>query len=118
MGEGHTICSTFVFFITPDRAITAVANLYSTGLDAYNSSPPTTRDGHFSIDAKSSNAHVSLSIPTIPVDSILKLVGTTSNSPIDLNLDKKGNFEGTFKAETSSYMGTPTVERSDVGGGC
>jgi len=102
---------------TSNGPITAVANLYSTGVDAYGGSPSTTRDGHFSIDAKTSNAHISLTIPTIPADSVLKLVGRTSNSPVDLNLDKKGNFEGTFTAETSSYMGTPTVERSDRGEG-
>jgi len=96
---------------TSNAVLMTTANLYAsqTAQSAFKSA----KGGRFSIDARTSNGHLSLNIPTIPFDSALKLVGRTSNSPADVSLDKRGSFEGTYKLDTSSYMGIPTVQRAD-----
>ena len=55
-------------------------------------------------------------MPTIPFDSALQLSGKTSNAPLNVYLDRKGSFEGIYRAVTSSVMGIPTVERADRDG--
>jgi hypothetical protein len=69
--------------------------------------------GRFSLEAETSNGVVSLDIPTIPFESTMKLEGKTSNAPINVYLDKRGSYEGSYRANTSIYMGMPTLKRAD-----
>jgi hypothetical protein len=96
--------------------LTASAKLYATHHDQEKSSSKSAKNGRFSLDARTSNGRLTVNVPTIPFDSALKLTGRTSNSPVDVAFDNRGSFEGTYKAETSSYMGMPSVERADAGG--
>jgi len=95
---------------TSNAVLMATANLYAS--QNAQSVLKSAKGGRFSIDARSSNGHLNLNIPTIPFDSALKLVGKTSNSPADVSLDKRGSFEGTYKLDTSN-VGMPTVQRAD-----
>jgi len=113
--SGRRIDGTDVVLRTSNAALTASAKLYATHHVQEKSSFTSAKNGRFSLDARTSNGRLNVNIPTIPFDSALKLTGRTSNSPVDVVLDNRGSFEGTYTAETSSYMGMPSVERADAG---
>lgn len=93
--------------------VQANARLFARLGDRKSSPFKNDKGGRFSINARTSNGRLTLNAPTIPNEAVVKLNGRSSNSPVDIQLDRKGSFEGAFKAYTSSYMGVPTVERAD-----
>ncbi|EMD33253.1 hypothetical protein CERSUDRAFT_87564 [Gelatoporia subvermispora B] len=82
---------------TSNNHIEATTTLVSADVDRTN--------GTFSIDARTSNAHLSLAVPSAPVSHVLTLTARTSNARTSASLPS--SWEGDFRLQTSLY--TPTV---------
>ncbi|OBZ77938.1 54S ribosomal protein L16, mitochondrial [Grifola frondosa] len=67
--------------------------------------------GAFQVGAYTSNAPISITHPSAPVDSVLHLEARTSNSPAIITMHK--TFEGSFSLTSSPFI-PPSVEAGDV----
>jgi hypothetical protein len=63
------------------------------------SSAPSESEGNFSLSTSTSFAPLDLAFTTIPVDSVVNLVGSTTSSPVNVSLTEA--FEGTLQARSS-----------------
>ncbi|GLB37340.1 putative expressed protein [Lyophyllum shimeji] len=71
---------------------------------------PNQQGGRYLVAATTSNSPLAVKFQTSPLDSTLKLVAGTSNSPALVSLDPA--YEGTFSLSTSNY--SPLLNRRTV----